>query len=218
MKKSSWWGYLTVATLLFAACFWAGKKSRSVLPPLRAELPQGRVQPKSLKPGPAVAGGPSIPEPVKMATPTQWQPRALETLKGGALFSALFDKKVFQKLNPQDLQKISGLFAKPYPRVEKYHRAVMVERLGILKALGQQAPLRRAPSSVMAPELRTFYRQVLENPEENWIIKRQVFRNLKSSLSPSEKQAYYRRLDSRVVGLSVKSEAEIVEEALREKR
>lgn len=218
MKKSFWWGYLPVATLLFAAFFWAGKKSRSVLPPLHADLAQDQAPVKPLKQAPTPGTVTSTQEPVKMATPTQWQPRAVETLKGGALFGALFDKKVFQNLNPQDLQKISGLFAKPYPRVEKHHRAVMVERLGILKALGQQAPLRRAPSSVMAPELRTFYRQVLENPDENWIIKRQVFRNLKSALTPSEKQAYYRRLDSRVVALSIKSETEIVEEVLREKR
>ncbi|AFY01069.1 hypothetical protein [Bdellovibrio bacteriovorus] len=216
MKKSPYWVYLPVATLLFAAFFWAGKKSRSVLPPARTEIPQAGVKATAAKTPVTVAA--STPQPVKMATPTQWQPRAVETLKGGALFSALFDKKVLQNLNPQDLQKISGLFAKPYPRVEKHHRAVMVERLGILKALGQQAPLRRAPSSVMAPELRTFYRQVLENPQENWIVKRQVFRNLKSALTPSEKEAYYRRLDTRVVALSIKSEAEIVEEVLREKR
>jgi hypothetical protein len=217
--KKSFWSYLVVVLALFISCYWLGKKSRPVITAqVESAEPQKEVTPTASAPVQAdssksVVSSTQVTKALPVPTSLGWQ-----NLKGGDLFNALFDQKAFVALNSQDLAQMRARFFQPYPASEPLYKAALLDRLGILKALEQQVPLRRGPSSVIAPELQKFYSQVLANPNENWLVKRQTFRNLHTVLSEKEKEAYYHSLDSRIVSQAVVSEAELVEGALNETR
>ena len=144
--------------------------------------------------------------------------KPLESLHGGELYRQLFDEKALARLDSVTLQQIISVFAKPYPGTQAQYQTVVVDRLGVLKALEQQVPLKRGPSSVVSPQLVSFYKAVLDSKDENWLVKRPAFKNVKSSLTGAERESYYVHLDSRVVPLASTSESEILEEALHEKK
>jgi hypothetical protein len=108
--------------------------------------------------------------------------------------------------SPEKLRKLVGFFAKPYSANHAIFQAQVVNRLQTLKSLAHR------------DGLAVFYKNILANPQEHWLVKRQVFKNLKASLSPAEREAYYTQLDSRVVALASLSEKEILEEVLGEQK
>ena len=158
----------------------------------------------------------SIPLQAEKKTSSQQPP--LESLHGGVLYAALFDQNILSQLQVANFVKLEARFQEPYPSGDAAYKAVLLDRLGILKALDQQKSLRRAPAFAMTAALRILYSDILANPHENWLVKRQAFRNLKSALSAKERETYYATLESRVVSLATKSESEILEGALNESR
>lgn len=207
-----------VVLALFISCYWLGKKSRPVATHAEAEAAEPSTPAVATQTAatsqPAVQPATSVSNnshSAVIARKTSWQ-----NLQGGELYSALFDNKAFASFGNEDLTQVRARFAQVYPTQPQPYKAMLMERLGILKALEQQVPLRRAPSSVLAPELRGFYAQVLASPQENWLVKRQAFRNLHTALSETEKEAYYRTLDSKVVSMAASSEQELIEGVLNE--
>lgn len=210
--QKSFWSYLVVVLAIFISCYWLGKKSRSAVPTAEVVADTNDTSSKN-----SVSSVKSVSSKSHQPVVIPNQPMAAwHTRKGGELFDVLFDQKAFVAFNAQDLAQVQARFFQPYPTLQPLYKAAMLERLGILKALEQQVPLRRGPSSVMAPELRGFYTQVLASPQENWLVKRQAFRNLHVALSAKEKESYYRTLDSRVIALASGSEQEILEGVLNE--
>lgn len=214
--KKSFWSYLVIVLALFISCYWLGKKSRPVA--VQAEAESAPITPA--KTTQATADSESAAQPVASANrtsrPAIVRQTSWQNLQGGELYSALFDNKAFTAFGNEDLTQVRARFTQTYPTQPALYKAMLMERLGILKALEQQVPLHRAPSAVLAPELRGFYAQVLASPQENWLVKRQAFRNLHTALSETEKEAYYRTLDSKVVSMAASSEQELVEGVLSE--
>ncbi len=219
--SKKWFSYFAASVVLFVGFFVVGKKSRSsvseLIPDVAEESPTSAVKPvvaaKSLTSKNLVIKISQL-KSVPQVAPKKFTPN----LKSGELFHALFDGHALTRLTAEDLQNIAAFFAKPYPQKLEYYQAQMVDRLGVLKALEQQPPLKRAPSSVVSPQLISFYKAVLESKQENWLVKRQVFKNLKGSLTSKERETYISRLDSRIVSLATSSESEILERVLNEKR
>jgi hypothetical protein len=215
--NKSFWTFSGVVVLLFIGCFWLGKKSIPAKHAYIAPLVGTTTIPENKK----VAAGNEV-VPAKNITSTDSKPKSVsrpwEELHGGELYSALFDQKSFSSMSPEDFEKLQDFLFKAYPKDEKSYKAVLLERLGILKALEQQQSLKRAPSSVMLLGLRGLYTQVLNNSNENWLVQRQAFKNLLPALSIQDKENFYRTLNSRVVTLASSSEQEIIEEVLRETR
>jgi hypothetical protein len=218
--KKSFWSYLVVVLAFFISCYWLGKKSRPV--EYTKTAAPSAVANSAETNSPAVSA-PSEDKKLVGSTSKSSQPSLVgqaswQGLHGADLYESLFDREAFKTLNSEDLAHMRARFSQAYPKPEPLYKAALLERLGILKALEQQSPLRRRPSSVIAPELRDFYTQVLASPQENWLVKRQAFRNLHTGLSETEKEAYYRTLDSKVVSLAASSEQELVERVLDETR
>lgn len=214
--------YLSIFAFLFFSFYFLGRKAKTVSAPesthasqdqnaaaeshQNASLPE--PQKKSLigfiKPGTA----PSFRSRVDVVTNTH----------GAPLYRQLFDGKALSQLQPSDVEKIQTIFLKPYPQTRAQFQEAIVDRVGILKALEQQMPAKRSPSATLAPQLKNFYQTVLNNKDENWLVKRQAFKNVKSFLTTSERENYYSRLDSRVVALASQSEAELLQAVVHDEK
>lgn len=223
MEKKNF-GYIVVVLALFGGFYFLGKKTKSSVTPedvgtISDEAAAGKTTPET------VTANHSAKKPLIGFVSPKAKPvipylnqKPLVSLHGGELYHQLFDGKSLTNLDATTLQQVTSLFAKPYPVTQAQYQTVTVDRLGILKALEQQAPLKRGPSSTVSPQLVSFYKNVLDSNDENWLVKRQAFKNVKASLTTAEREAYYRHLDSRVVALASASEAEILTEVLREKK
>ncbi|QDK36711.1 hypothetical protein [Bdellovibrio sp. NC01] len=207
--------YLSIFAVLFFSFYFLGRKAKTVsLPEVTSVVQDSAVsneahetaspsepQKKSLigfiKPGTA----PSFRSLIDVVTSTH----------GAPLYRQLFGGKALAQLQPADVQKLQSLFTQAYPQTRAQYQAVIADRVGILKALEEQIPAKRSPSATLAPQLKSFYQTVLDNKDENWLVKRQAFKNVKSFLTTSERENYYSRLDSRVVALASQSEAELLQ-------
>ncbi|WP_413557131.1 hypothetical protein [Bdellovibrio sp. HCB209] len=137
----------------------------------------------------------------------------LKSAQGAVLFNSLFKNNI--SWSPQMYDALQERFANSYK--DNNIQTELTSRLGILKALAQQDSKSRSPSSVIPAELATLYKTILSNDQEHWMVKRQAFKNLKSSLSAEELNQYYATLDNRAVHHSNKSESEMLTEVLSEK-
>ncbi|MBO9665302.1 MAG: hypothetical protein J7501_00625 [Bdellovibrio sp.] len=210
--------------LIFAFAYLAGRawnysgtpKSTSHL--LRLPQPQTASEITEDFPPPSTATTFAVTptQPAPSSSTTQ-QPFAntLASGQGAKLFKHLFtDHELLRSPWSADLRAaVEQRFFTPYTS------NVQVEvtgRLGVLKALAQVGQ-RRSPSSVPPTELAQIYKRILANRREHWLVQRQAFQNLKSSLPAGEITKYYATLDNRVVRLSMKSEPELLMEVLNEK-
>jgi hypothetical protein len=140
---------------------------------------------------------------------------SLAASQGAELFKDLFTDYELLRTpwSPQLRAAVEQRFFTPYTANLPVE---VTGRLGVLKALAQ-AGQRRSPSSAPPAELAQLYKRILTNNQEHWLVKRQAFQNLKSSLPAGEITKYYAAMDNRVVRLSTKSEPELLQEVLSEK-
>lgn len=145
----------------------------------------------------------------------------VETSKGAALFHYLFEASFDQKLNTAVLAKIQNRFAEPYPAHTmghvSPHRKEMTNRLGILKAMGEEVKPFKL-SKTLRNQLGNFYVEILSS-NEHFLLKRQALRNLNSlqlSKSEGEMKDLYAQLDNRILATAGFDDHELVSAILSE--
>ncbi len=138
----------------------------------------------------------------------------LQQEKGGRLYQQLFSQdltKVFSENST--LASLEIRFQKNYPSQEgKFNLAQeeVISRLGILKALGKEETT--APQKAL-----TFYQRIINNPKENWLVKRQALKNALAFSNLLTENAREKLLRSPLlVATAGKTDQEILQEFLHE--
>lgn len=99
--------------------------------------------------------------------------------------------------SPEIWLKTHALFAKPYPRHEDSH-ARDLELLTRLEQL-QQLPQTDGPQTTAD---WSFYKFILENPREQWLIQRQALKNINGQLpaaSETDRSTLLAKIDKRAL-------------------
>lgn len=211
MKRN--FGVLLGAVLCFGFFFWLGK----ALPGFFGASDESFHGSS----GPKVAGNTiKAPDNADVVRTAIWREVA-EPNSVGDLFDTIYNTGLRDFLQkPMLRDAIANRFTRAYPEdnnVQYKHKLMneLVSRLGILKVLNDNfSPLNKHDN----PEaLLKFYQQVLLNPQENWIVKRQALQNLSPwmpGLSIAERDKILAAQDPRAIALANKTERQILTEAL----
>lgn len=112
-------------------------------------------------------------------------------------------------LPPDEWYKTHVVFAKPYPQSNENH-SHDVELLSRLERL-QELPQTDGPQN---PADWSFYKFVLENPKEQWLVQRQALKNIKGRLpahSESDRSSLLSKIDKRALATWHMSDQELTQ-------
>lgn len=161
---------------------------------------------------PSAANGGSEKNPAPIAD--------LESLSQSELFHQLYNSKVLVPRASQAVyfEKIKNRIKSKYPvAVQSEHRTAyekeVANRLGLLKAMSQFWPTPKEVS-VSQKEIRQLFHEVARNKEENFMVRRQAFKNwltFGNSVAQNEKSQLLASADSKLLHLISLSDENLIQ-------
>ena len=156
--------------------------------------------------------GRNEPAPSSASMPGADAPEAFHQASDTKTFSSFPAPAIAPNLaNPATRKSLESRFSSPYPKATAEYGArdrEMISRLGLLKSLA------RSPDANALP----FYRRLLANPRENWVVKRQALQNalaLSSSMPEQERDRLIASVPPALLLQAGKTEQELLREYLQ---
>ncbi len=187
-----------------------------------AFFPITQAQLKKKKAAQAVPDAPAVaPQNADAATTKTPAPIAdLENLSQFELFHQLYNSKVLVSPGSHAVyfEKIKNRINSKYPTpVQSEHRTAyekeVANRLGLLKAMSQFWPTPKEVS-VNQKEIKQFFHGIARNKEENFMVRRQAFKNwltFGNSVAQSEKTQLLASADSKLLHLISLSDENLIQ-------
>lgn len=195
--------------------FWFEDGRDAFFPISKAQLKKKKsVQPAETAPAAATQNA------VAAATKTPPPIADLENLSQFELFHQLYNSKVL--VSPVShavyFEKIKKRINSKYPApVQSEHRTAyekeVANRLGLLKAMSQFWPTPKEVS-VNQKEIKQFFHGIARNKEENFMVRRQAFKNwltFGNSVSQNEKTQLLASADSKLLHLISLSDENLIQ-------
>ena len=144
----------------------------------------------------------------------------LDRLSQFELFHQLYNNKVLMVRGNQAtyFEAIKGRISSKYPPpVQSEHKTAyekeVANRLGILRAMAQFWPTPKEVS-VSQKEIKKFFHDIARNKEENFMVRRQAFKNwltFGNSVAPADKNQLLASADSRLLHLISLSDENLIQ-------
>lgn len=176
---------------------------------------------KTTQTAPDAAASATSPLEVANATAKPAAPVVdLENLSQFELFHQLYNSKVLVPRGSQSVyfEKIKSRINSKYPApVQSEHRTAyekeVANRLGLLKAMSQFWPTPKEVS-VSQKEIKQFFHDIARNKEENFMVRRQAFKNwltFGNTVTQNEKNQLLASADSKLLHLISLSDENLIQ-------